>query len=265
MIRRALCALAPTLLLVTAGCGSTTSTPPHAHDRATGEVRGDYVSDGLPDPFGDGDALRVTFRDGNISFSATCNTMSGSAERQGGTLSVSRLAGTEMGCPGRGAQQDQWLVDFFTSGPDISVDGTDVRLAADGDEIWLVPTDEVAPEPGAAAPLPGTTWRLTGIESRDGDSAGVMVVDPYRATLRIHDGAVEFDTTCNDAGGKVEVVGDRLRLRRIMTTLMACPDARGEIEREVSRVLRPAWIDWSISGEELRLTRGHRTLIYRVL
>lgn len=264
MIRPILCALVP-VLLMTVGCGSATSPSPGAGDHDAHVPHGNYVSDALPEPFSGGDSLRVTFGDGEISFRATCNTMSGATAWDDGTLTVTRLGSTEIGCPGRADSQDQWLVDFFSSSPDLSVDGTDVRLAAGGTEIWLVPTDEVTPDSGPDVPLEGTTWRLAGIETRDGDSAGVMVVGRHRAVLRIQDGDLQFDTTCNDGSGAVKVVGDRLRLRGIAVTLVGCLDERAEIEHEVTGVLQPKWVGWSIDGEELRLTRGAHTLIYRAM
>ncbi|MGZ5401128.1 MAG: META domain-containing protein, partial [Nocardioides sp.] len=137
-------------LLLLAACGSDTAAPPLATP-ATGpaeEPAGDYVADGLPSPFEDGDTLRVTVRDGEISFHATCNTMSGRVAWEDGELRISNLGGTEMGCQGAGLEQDEWLVDFFSSSPDVTVDGTDVRLASGDDEIWLVPAHEVDADPG---------------------------------------------------------------------------------------------------------------------
>ncbi len=79
--------------------------------------RGEFVAVDLPAPFADGDQLRLTLKGGQLTFSATCNTMSGSVASVGGVLGVGRLGGTEMGCPGPATRQDKWLVSFFTSGP----------------------------------------------------------------------------------------------------------------------------------------------------
>ena len=66
MTRHLLAALLALPLLVS--CGSDASAPPQDAPDDTDAPAGDYVSDGLPDPFDDGDRLRVTFRDGEISF-----------------------------------------------------------------------------------------------------------------------------------------------------------------------------------------------------
>ena len=248
-----------------AACGADAAAPPRgAPAPAGGPAVGDYVADGLPAPFEEGDALRVTFRDGEISFQATCNTMSGRAAWDDGVLVVSNLGGTEMGCMGAGFDQDEWLVDFFTSSPDVLVDGTDVRLATDDDEIWLVPADELAPDPGPDTALEGTDWRLTGVEEADGDSVGMLGV-PGRlgAHLTIRGRELTFGTGCNSGGGTVTVHGDRLTLRGVGITLKGCHGIRGEIEGAQLPVLMATRLDWSITGQDLRLTRGGTSLLYR--
>ena len=116
------------MLSLAAACGSDTATPADdgsEPDRRTGT---DYVSNGLPAPFVEGDVLRLTLGEDMISFQATCNIFSGNVEREGDVLHVSNLGGTEMGCPGAGQKQDQWLVDFFSAGPTTTMDGTDLAL-----------------------------------------------------------------------------------------------------------------------------------------
>lgn len=260
MTRRLLTALAALPLLVACGAETASPTPPALDDSE--EPSGDYVADDLPDPFDEGDSLRVTFREGEISFQATCNTMSGQAEWDDGVLRVSNVGGTEMGCPGAGFEQDEWLVDFFTSSPELTVDGTDVRLATDDAEIWLVPADEVAPD-GPDVALEGTRWELTGIEETDGDSIGMMGV-PQRlgAYLMISGGELTFDTGCNSGGGDVTVRGDQLELRGVGITLVGCNGISGEVESGQLPVLMAGTVGWSIHGQELRLTRGGNSLLY---
>lgn len=269
MMRRSLL-LAPLPCLVLVGCGAGTAGPggpagaPGEPASSGTAIGGEYVADGLPEPFGEGDSLRVTFRDGEISFRATCNTFSGRASWGGGSLEVDQLGGTEMGCPGRGHDQDEWLVDLFTSSAEIDIHGTDVRLASGDTEIWLVPADEVAPGPGPDASLVSTRWRLTGIQRTDGDAVSMTMARlTHPALLTIEQGSIGFDTTCNTGGGNVRVVRDRLRLGQVSTTLIACLDERGEIERSMMQVLGKTWVDWSIDGNELRLTHGATALVYR--
>ena len=259
--------LAPLVVLLPllAGCGAEGAPPPA--DDGSGDdtaLSGEYVADGLPAPFSEGDVLRVTFGEGELSFSATCNQMSGTADWDTSTLAVSSVGGTEMGCPGDGFAQDEWLVDFFTSDPSIAVDGTDVRLSADGTEIWLVPADELAP--GGTGPdvaLEGTHWTLTGIEEADGDSVGMLMVPKeVEAWVEIDAGQLRFRAGCNAGGGPAEVVDDRLELGEVAIELVGCRGVEAEIERLSVPVLMADSARWSVAGDELRLTRGDTSLVY---
>jgi heat shock protein HslJ len=251
------------VLWLVAACGSDTATPGDADPEPTPGIRGDYVSDGLPAPFGEGDVLRLTLANGTISFQATCNTMSGNATWDDGSLVVTNVGGTEMGCPGAGFEQDEWLVDFFTSEPAIRLDGGDVAIARGEDEIWFVPASEGGAGAGPDVPLDGTVWTLTGIEETDGDSVGIMVIPPkVQAILTIEGDRVAVETGCNTGGGKVTVRDDLLVLRGMGFTLVGCLGVAGEVERGVLRVLDGSVLDWSISGTRLRLANGDRALVF---
>jgi heat shock protein HslJ len=80
---------------------------------------------------------------GEISFTASCNHFSGMARWDDGVLHTGALGGTEMGCPDARRAQDEWMVDFFGSGPAIHRDGTDVRLRSGQDVVRFVPADVV--------------------------------------------------------------------------------------------------------------------------
>lgn len=251
------------ILPLVAACGSDTAAPGDADPTPDQGIGGDYVSDGLPAPFGEGDVLRLTIAHGTISFQATCNTMSGNVTWDDGALVVTNVGGTEMGCPGAGFEQDEWLVDFFTSKPGIRLDGDDVAITRDGEEIWFVPASEGGSGAGPDVPLDGTVWTLTGIEETDGDSVGIMGIPPkVQATLTIEGDRIAVETGCNTGGGKVTVMGGRLELRDLGFTLIGCLGAAGEVERGVTQVLHGSVLDWSISGTQLRLANGDRALVY---
>jgi heat shock protein HslJ len=263
--------LAPALAVVAAaltGCGVATGDPPAGDgDRGIG---GDYVSDGAPNPpFAHGSPpIRLTLRDGEISFTASCNQFSGQATWDAGVLRTGALGGTEMGCPGARQKQDEWMIDFFGSSPTLELDGTDIAVRSDEARVRFVPADEVpSGEPGDAHDLTGTEWRLTGIEERDGDSVGMMVVPRHvTATIRFDDGKVTFDTGCNAGGGAADIAGDTIQFGDLAQTLVGCNGAQGEVERGVTRVLRgETTVSWSISGGQLRLvTRdGRHGLVYQ--
>lgn len=252
-------------LLLLAACGADSAGSSRGgRVPAEGPAVGDFVAAGLPAPFEAGDTLRVTLGDGEISFQATCNMTSGLIDWDDGVLRTSSLGGTEMGCPGPGSEQDEWLVDFFTSSPAFQVGGSGVRLANDDNEIWLVPADEVDEDPDIDAALEGTDWRLVGIEQTDGVSIGMMGV-PRRlnGSLVVRGRELTFETGCNSGRVNVRVQGDRLTLRGVGITRIKCVGIRGDIESAQVPVLMAEQVVWSIDGRELRLTHRDTTLLYR--
>lgn len=228
----------------------------------------EYVGDGPARLFPDGSApIRLTLRDGEISFTSSCNQFSGRASWDDGVLRTGALGGTEMGCPGLRQRQDEWMVAFFGSSPAVELDGTDLAIESDKDRVWFVPADEApSGEPGDEADLVGTRWRLTGIGERDGDSTGMMVVpDDVTATIRFDSGEFAVRTGCNTGGGPAVVGRDEIRLGQYAVTLLPCTGAAGEVERAVTRVLQGGpVVSWAIAGDELRLraSDGRHELVF---
>jgi heat shock protein HslJ len=251
------------LLPVLAACGDEPDSTIDAVPAADLGIGGDYVSNGLPAPFADGDVMRLTLVDGSISFQATCNSMSGNATWDDGVLRVDSIGGTEMGCPGAGFDQDEWLVDFFSSEPAIAVDGDDVSITRGEDTLWFVPAEDggVGAAPGVR--LDETVWSLTGIEETDGDSVGITGVPAkVEATLTIEGQRMVARTGCNRGSADVLVGDDRLQLEPLALTKMACPGVPGEVERGVLRVLDGSPLGWRINGTQLRLENGRHALVY---
>jgi heat shock protein HslJ len=81
----------------------------------------------------EGTTLDLTFIDGRVSAIAGCNTQNGDADVVDGTLEVSALASTMMGCEEALMDQDVWVAGFLESGPEITLDG-DVLTLTSGDE-----------------------------------------------------------------------------------------------------------------------------------
>ena len=258
-------ALAGLVLLssVLAGCGDVSV---QGTGEPTDDLAGDYVGDGPVRVFPDSsEPIRLTLRDGEISFTAGCNHFSGQATWDDGVLRTSGLGGTEMGCPGARQQQDEWMIDFFGSSPTLELDGTDLAIRSGRDRVWFVPADEVSSgEPGDAGDLVGTRWRLTGISEQNGDSIGMMVIpDDVLATIRFEDDEFTVHTGCNSGGGPAVVEGDAIAFGEFAVTLLPCRGGPGEVERGVVRVLEGT-VAWSISGDELRLrsSDGRHELVF---
>lgn len=257
MIRPLLATLLTLLLL--AACGGE---EPYPIDRPGPQQLpvGELVAVDLPPPFDEGDQLRASFEDGEVSFQATCNTMSGTVALDGDALVVDSLGGTEMGCPGAGFEQDEWLVDFFTSRPTLGTPDVGFSLQSELADLVLLPPEAA---PGADdLPLERTDWRLTGIEEADGDSVAMTgVPDGLGARFRIADGELRFSTGCNRGSGEVSIVADTLRIRRGLVSQVGC-GVGAEFEGRQLEVLLQPRLHWVVDTDTLRLTRGDTTLLY---
>ena len=250
------------LVLPLAGCGS--EQYPIDYEAPPELPRGEYVVVDLPAPYSPGDSLRATFDGDSVSFQATCNTMSGTAFVDADwVLTVDSVGGTEMGCPGKGFAQDEWLVDFFTSRPVLDPQASDAYWLTSGDTtLKLLRPGALAPRPDDAS-LEGTRWRLTSVEQVADDTASTTLV-PRRtkAWLEIEGGEVEFETGCNFGGGKVDIDGDQLRFRRVAITLVGCLGDGADLEGAQVEVLMHRRATWTVEGDQLRVSRGPTTLVY---
>lgn len=252
MIRIAV-ALAAALMLT--GCGAEQAASPSDPAGPTG----DFVADDLPDPFGPDDQLRVTLSHDGVSFTATCNHMSGSTEVVDRALVVTGIGGTEMGCPGPGFAQDEWLVEFFSGSPELERKDPGFTLS-DGDvTLRFLPAGDGIDQ----VQLEGTPWTLNGIEETDGDSVGFTTIPPeVEAGVTIEGGTMLVRTGCNRGRTEVTVLDEQLELGPLALTRMACSGPAGEVERGVLQVLDAPAVEWRIDGTQLRLTNGDRALVY---
>lgn len=235
-------------------CGSEAAAP-----GAGDAPKGDYLSDGLPDPFGEGDSLRVTFGDGEISFQATCNTMSGTAELEDDVLVVSSVGGTEMGCPGAGHEQDEWLVDFFTSRPAIERLDSGFELRGEAGTVRFLRPEAVDQD----VRLQSVLWELTGIEQIADDAVSMTPVRAgSSASLDVTGNRFVLETGCNTASATVVWGEADVEITEMLVTQRGCPADRIDQER-----LQLAALDgdltWSVDGDQLRLGNGRTTLLYR--
>lgn len=197
--------------------------------------------------------------DGQLSANAGCNTMSGKASVEGGTLVAGPLASTEMACSNAIMKQEQWWGSLLASSPGVAVDGTTLTLT-NGDDVVTLEKQQPTPD----ASLTGTDWRLTStmaqVSSQDGSVASIPKgVD---ATLLFgDDGKVQGSTGCNSVSGGYTTEGDQITFKRMITTLMACEGPRGDVERSVVPVLEGT-VTYAIDGDQLTLTKGDAGLVY---
>ena len=85
--------------------------------------------------------IRLGFVGDEIQAEAGCNHLFGTLTVDGATLTASNMGGTEMGCPDGLHDQDAWLTEFLSAGPDVVLDGEMLTLTKDGVVIELVELD----------------------------------------------------------------------------------------------------------------------------
>ena len=239
------------------GSGSLATGPP-ATLLGTEWISTSITEDSEDRPLEPGTSITLTFTVDAVTASAGCNTLSGTARWDGATLLVDNLAGTEMGCEPRLMRQDEWLVDVLSSRPTVEVDGAEMTLTSDGSVLSFSDREVAVPD----ADLMGTGWVLDGLGHGSGDDGSMSSVPGgVRSTLRFDDGTVGVNSGCNTGGGDVEVAEDTMTFGTIVTTLMACPGARDEVEKAVLSVLQGE-VTYTIDGDTLTLTKGEQTLVY---
>lgn len=253
-----LLALVAALLLLLTACGSATggdTADDGGADGAGGVEPGTYQSasvtvDGVDHPLVDGKPIVLTVRDDGISLNSGCNTMTGPVTVDGDQWVLDSLAMTEMACDEPLMTQDSWISALFSGTLTVSVDGDGFRLTKGGTVVTFSP--EV---PAAAAPLVGTTWVLTGIGlGGSPDSPVSSVPAGVDSSFLIEGDRISLRPGCNTAGGKVTVGDDTLGIGRLASTMMACTDARGDVERDLMSFFQPGPLTYAIDGDALTLT-----------
>lgn len=85
-----------------------------------------------------GTTVTLTFEDNQVSAQAGCNTIFGAATWEDGVLTAEGPLGmTQMGCEKGLAAQDEWLSEFLTSTPALSLDGDTLVVGDDTEGITL--------------------------------------------------------------------------------------------------------------------------------
>lgn len=77
----------------------------------------------------------------------------------------------------------------------------------------------------AGDPLKGTSWRLVTL-------GGAGLIPGSQITATFEDGQVHGSAGCNSYGGSYQVSGDKLTVRDLFMTEMACVEPQGIMEQE---------------------------------
>jgi heat shock protein HslJ len=230
MRHRTSLALLLTSAVLIGGCAGASTTPPDGSGTGPGLDGRTFLSTGIEGRIlVAGSRITIAFRDGQISASGGCNSMSGPYRIDGDHLVAGSLATTEMGCDEPLMAQDTWLAELLGEAT-IAIDGDTLVLARGNVRLTMEDREIADPD----RPLLGTRWVLDGI--RSGDAVSSMPVG-VTAALTFSDGRVDVEAGCNRGGGTVEVGDTTIRFGPVALTKMACaPDAMA-VEGAVAAVL----------------------------
>lgn len=254
MVLPAGCAAAPVTpgAAATGASGSTATSS--SIGAATAELRGSFTATSLTGHvLVPGSSIAMEFADGTIGARAGCNSIGGTFTVEAGQLVVGALTQTEMGCEQPLMDQDAWIVAFLGSAPTVTVSGDTISLVGPG------PVAESIELQRAAAPreyaLVGTRWVLDTIVEGEIASSVPAGVTP---TVTVADGRIDLDAQCNAVGGAVVVADTDLTVTEVISTKMACQDARGEMEALLLAVF-VGTVPYTVDANRLTVTGADGT------
>lgn len=244
MIPRTALALLTISALALAACGSDSDSPSGSAPTAD-ELAGQTFASTSVEGYDlvEGSTIELGFETDALGARAGCNSLSGGYTITDGTLEVGAMASTMMACDDALMAQDQWLSEFLTSGPEITLDGGTLTLAGSESTIALA-----AVEP---TPLEGTTWTVSGTVAND--AVTVSLVDS-EASMTITDGRAQVDTGCNTGSSTVEVTDTTITFGPLALTRMACDEELTRLEASVVLAL-DGEVTYEISGDTMQLRK----------
>ena len=201
-----------------------------------------------------GTVIRITFKDGNVSVNAGCNTFGGQYRIDGDRLVVGQIVTTEIGCQPNLAAQDQW-VGGLIGGATIGLDGNSLTLALNGIRVTFL--DRVVADPDR--PLVGTRWVVDGLINGGTVSsvpAGVI------AAITLTDTSADVETGCNTGSGSVTLTDGSITVGALVLTKKACTGPGAALEGAVTAVLQGT-VTYHIEADTLTLQAGDLGLTLR--
>lgn len=196
-----------------------------------------------------GTRLRLSFNDGQLSFSAGCNSYSGPYSLCDGKLCVSQLGGTEIGCDPQRHTQDEWFASFFEASPQLGITGA--ALALEGANATLELLDREVADPDR--PLAGRVWSIDTFIQGDAASSSPTATP---ATLEFGtNGRLSVFDTCNGGSATYTRSGQTLTLSAVS---FGVGDCSGDVTADdrVQAVIAEGQLTFAIDANRLTLMRG---------
>jgi heat shock protein HslJ len=190
-------------------------------------------------------SVRLSFQNGELSVSAGCNGQGGPYTLKAGRLLLDGLGSTALGCSAELSSQDQWLAEFLSARPAITLQGTTLTLR--GERASLVFADREVADPDR--PLAGAPWTI------DSSIMGGAVATSGPATLEFSsDGNLVVEAVCYTGSGRYSVSGDRLTFTELAYSEKPCSTPLAD--RVLRAVVRNGNADFEIVANRLTIERG---------
>jgi heat shock protein HslJ len=191
----------------------------------------------------EGSTIELGFETDALGARAGCNSLSGGYTITDGTLEVAAMASTMMACDDALMAQDEWLSEFLTSGPEITLDGDTLTLAGSESTITLATVEPT--------PLEETTWVVAGTVANE--AVTVSLVDS-EASMTIADGQAQVDTGCNTGSSTVEITDTTITFGPLALTRMACDEELTRLESSVVLAL-DGEVTYEVNGDSLTIRK----------
>ena len=242
-VRYALAAI-PLVTMIAAGCSGGDSVPSLA---GSSWSLATYVSeDGVATPaVSDTDGAPLIFGDdGSLGGSTGCNSLMGTYEQDGSSLSITTDGLTMMACMGDLAVQEDAVLKALAQVTSFETT-TGLTLLSDSGDVLLT-------YGAGITDLAGTTWQATGINN----GAGGVVSDDTTAGVTIafaDDGTVSGSGGCNTFTAPYSTSDDdQIGIGPVAATRMACEEPVMATEQQFFTALENS-ATYTVSGTSLNL------------
>jgi heat shock protein HslJ len=204
-----------------------------------------------------GTQVSVSFSGTGVSASAGCNSFFGACDIEDGTLRVSMLGSTEIGCPGPLGAQDDWLSMFLLAGPTLEL--ADPQLVMSTADVQLHLLDRKIAIPDRA--LVGTQWLGNGFS--DGMVASIGPGSSSVTAAFGTDGNVVVNTGCQAGTGSFTVDAGTITFGALKYDGAPCADPTfQQTSSQVLLVLDGSPVTFTISEAMLTVTHGQNALLF---
>ncbi len=199
-----------------------------------------------------GTVIRLGFTDANVRFSGGCNLYSGSYAIRNGTLSVSRVSSTEMGCAAELMTQDGWLAAFFAGSPTLTLEGDTLTLASGGVVLTFLDREVADPD----RPLVGPIWTVDTLISGEMASSVFSTLQPPTVSFEAG-GNLLIQTGCNSGTGSYTASTTNLTFAGVTFTTSTCTDtASSSLLAHLASVFADGTATYGIEAARLTIERG---------